>query len=102
MPVSYYFGPGANTHLHSERGMQNIPPIESVQMMMPKKALWPQGLDWGLHDFCLQGAANGASYRKIVEYGYGGATSAEQWISLAQFINYDGSLLSGHWVLVFV
>jgi hypothetical protein len=90
MPVNYYFGPGANTHLHSERGMQNIPPVESVRMMMPKKAMWPQGLDWGLHDFCLQGAANGASYRKIVEYGYGGATNAEQWISLAQFINYDG------------
>jgi Glycosyl hydrolase 2 galactose-binding domain-like/Exo-beta-D-glucosaminidase Ig-fold domain/Glycosyl hydrolases family 2/F5/8 type C domain len=90
MPVSYYFGPGANTHLHSERGMQNIPPVESVRMMMPKKAMWPQSLDWGLHDFCLQGAANGASYRKIVEYDYGGATSAEQWISLAQFINYDG------------
>jgi Glycosyl hydrolase 2 galactose-binding domain-like/Exo-beta-D-glucosaminidase Ig-fold domain/Glycosyl hydrolases family 2/F5/8 type C domain len=90
MPVSYYFGPGANTHLHSERGMQNIPPIESVRLMMPKKVMWPQGLDWGLHDFCLQGAANGTSYRKIVEYGYGGATSAEQWISLAQFINYDG------------
>ena len=90
MPVSYYFGAGANSTLHSERGMQNIPPIESVQLMMPKKALWPQGLDWGLHDFCLQGAANGASYRQIIDYDYGGATSAEQWISLAQFINYNG------------
>ncbi len=64
MPASYYFGAGANSTLHSERGMQNIPPIESVQLMMPKKAVWPQGLDWGLHDFCLQGAANGASYRE--------------------------------------
>jgi Glycosyl hydrolase 2 galactose-binding domain-like/Exo-beta-D-glucosaminidase Ig-fold domain/Glycosyl hydrolases family 2/NedA-like, galactose-binding domain len=90
MPLSYYFGPGANTTLHSERGMQNIPPIESVQLMMPKKALWPQGLDWGLHDFCLQGAANGTSYRKMIEYGYGGATSAEEWVALAQFINYEG------------
>ena len=90
MPVSYYFGPGANTHLHSERGMQNIPPVESVRKMMPKKALWPQGLDWGLHDFCLRGAANGASYRQIIEDEFGGATSAEDWISLAQFVNYDG------------
>ena len=90
MPLGYYFGPGANTTLHSERGMQNIPPIESVQLMMPKKAMWPQGLDWGLHDFCLQGAANGASYRKMIDHSYGGATSAEEWISLAQFINYDG------------
>jgi Glycosyl hydrolase 2 galactose-binding domain-like/Exo-beta-D-glucosaminidase Ig-fold domain/Glycosyl hydrolases family 2/F5/8 type C domain len=90
MPVSYYFGAGANTRLHSERGMQNIPPLESVQLMMPKRALWPQGLDWGLHDFCLQGAANGASYRQIIEHDYGGTTSAEEWISLAQFVNYDG------------
>lgn len=90
MPLDYYFGPGANTALHSERGMQNIPPIESVQLMMPKKAMWPQGLDWGLHDFCIQGAANGASYRKMIDHGYGGATSAEEWISLAQFMNYDG------------
>ena len=90
MPLTYYFGPGANKRLHSERGMQNIPPIESVQLMMPKKALWPQGLDWGLHDFCQQGAANGDSYERIIEYGFGGATSAEEWIWLAQFINYDG------------
>jgi Glycosyl hydrolase 2 galactose-binding domain-like/Exo-beta-D-glucosaminidase Ig-fold domain/Glycosyl hydrolases family 2/F5/8 type C domain len=90
MPLSYYFGPGANTTLHSERGMQNIPPIESVQLMMPKKALWPQGLDWGLHDFCLQGAANGASYLSMIENGYGGATGAEEWVSLAQFVNYEG------------
>jgi Glycosyl hydrolase 2 galactose-binding domain-like/Exo-beta-D-glucosaminidase Ig-fold domain/Glycosyl hydrolases family 2/NedA-like, galactose-binding domain len=90
MPLGYYFGAGANNRLHSERGMQNIPPVESVRMMMPEETIWPQGLDWGLHDFCLQGAANGASYRRIIEYDYGGATSAEEWISLAQFINYDG------------
>ncbi|HXH48930.1 MAG TPA: discoidin domain-containing protein [Terriglobia bacterium] len=90
MPLSYYFGSGANTTLHSERGMQNIPPIESVQLMMPKKALWPQGLDWGLHDFCLQGAANGASYRSVIENSYGGATGAEEWVALAQFVNYEG------------
>jgi hypothetical protein len=90
MPISYYFGPGTNPTLHSERGMQNIPPIESVQLMMPKKALWPQGLDWGLHDFCLQGAANGASYRSMIENSYGGATSVEEWVALAQFVNYEG------------
>jgi Glycosyl hydrolase 2 galactose-binding domain-like/Exo-beta-D-glucosaminidase Ig-fold domain/Glycosyl hydrolases family 2/F5/8 type C domain len=90
MPLRYYFGAGANTTLHSERGMQNIPPIESVRLMMPKNALWPQGLDWGLHDFCLQGAANGASYRSIIENGYGGSTGVDEWVSLAQFVNYEG------------
>ncbi len=90
MPLRFYFGPGANKRLHSERGMPNIPPMESVRLMMPKRAMWPQGLDWGLHDFCLQGAANGASYRRIIEYEYGGAKSVEEWVALAQFVNYDG------------
>jgi Glycosyl hydrolase 2 galactose-binding domain-like/Exo-beta-D-glucosaminidase Ig-fold domain/Glycosyl hydrolases family 2/F5/8 type C domain len=90
MPLSFYYGPGANKTLHSERGMPNIPPMDSLQMMMPKEAMWPQGLDWGLHDFCLQGAANGASYRSMIEYKYGGATGVEEWVELAQFINYAG------------
>jgi len=90
MPLTFYFGAGANSTLHSERGMPNIPPMESLQLMMPKEAAWPQGLDWGLHDFCLQGAANGASYRRMIENDYGGATSAEEWVALAQFINYEG------------
>ena len=58
-------------------------------MMMPESALWPQGLDWGLHDFCLEGAQGGASFRSIIDNGYGGASSAEEWIRLAQFVNYD-------------
>jgi len=57
--------------------------------MMPEKALWPQALDWGLHDFCLKGAMGGAGFRAIVENTYGGADSAEEWIRLAQFVNYD-------------
>ncbi len=57
--------------------------------MMPEKALWPQALDWGLHDFCLQGAMGGAGFRAIIENSYGGATNAEEWIRLAQFVNYD-------------
>jgi hypothetical protein len=57
--------------------------------MMPEKALWPQGLDWGLHDFCLQGAMGGAGYRDIIENSFGGATNADEWVRLAQFVNYD-------------
>ena len=90
MPLDFYFGPGANKKLHSERGMPCIPPIESVRLMMPERAMWPQGLDWGLHDFCLEGAANGSSYREIIEHGYGGASNAEEWVALAQFVNYAG------------
>jgi hypothetical protein len=90
MPISFYFTFGSATKLHSEMGMPNIPAIESVRAMMPNKALWPQGLDWGLHDFCLQGAQGGASYLRLIEENYGGASNAEEWITLAQFVNYDG------------
>ena len=88
MPVDFYFAT-ADNKLHSEIGSPSIPPIESVRLMMAENALWPQGLDWGLHDFCLQGAQGGLSFRSIIENSYGGATSAEEWIRLAQFVNYD-------------
>jgi beta-galactosidase/beta-glucuronidase len=87
-PASFYFDV-ADKKLHSEIGAPNIPSLDSVRLMMPEKALWPQALDWGLHDFCLQGAMGGAGFRTIVENSYGGATNAEEWIRLAQFINYD-------------
>ena len=88
MPLAFYFQ-NADTKLHSEMGAPNIPPIESVRMMMLEKSLWPQGLDWGLHDFCLEGAQGGAGFRAIIENQYGGADSAEEWIRLAQFVNYE-------------
>jgi Exo-beta-D-glucosaminidase Ig-fold domain/Glycosyl hydrolases family 2/F5/8 type C domain/Glycosyl hydrolases family 2, sugar binding domain len=88
MPSCFYFR-AADRTLHSEIGAPNIPSIESVRLMMSETALWPQGLSWGLHDFCMQGAMDGASFRDIVEYKYGGAHSAEEWIRLAQFVNYE-------------
>ena len=36
----------ADPKLHSEIGAPTIPSIESVRLMMPESALWPQGLDW--------------------------------------------------------
>jgi len=87
-PARFYFM-AADKKLHSEIGAPNIPSLDSVRLMMPEKALWPQALDWGLHDFCLQGAMGGAGFRAIIENSFGGATSAEEWIKLAQFVNYD-------------
>jgi hypothetical protein len=58
--------------------------------MMPERAMWPQGLDWGLHDFSLNGAQGAKSFYSLIDESYGGADSAEQWISLAQFVNYEG------------
>jgi len=90
MPVSFYFTGGAHTKLHSEMGMPNIPPVESVRAMMPESVLWPQGLDWGLHDFTLTGAQGGESFRNMIEFNYGGADNLDDWVSLAQFLNYEG------------
>jgi hypothetical protein len=45
---------------------------------------------WGLHDFCLRGAQGGASFREMIDKGYGGADNAADWVTLAQFVNYDG------------
>jgi len=90
MPPEFYFAQRATTKIHSELGMPNIPPMESVRTMMPESALWPQGLIWGLHDFCLEGAQGGDGFRRIIETSYGGASNVEEWVSLAQFVNYQG------------
>ncbi len=79
----------ADTKLHSEIGSPCIPPIESVRAMMPESAIWPQGLEWGLHDFTLQGAQGGTAFRTLIDENYGGATNGEDWIALAQFVNYE-------------
>jgi hypothetical protein len=88
MEPPFYFRT-ADTKLHSELGAPNIPPIESVWAMMPEPAQWPQALDWGLHDFTLQGAQGGAAFRTLIDESFGGATNVEDWVSLAQFVNYD-------------
>ena len=87
-PAPFYFQV-ADKQLHSEIGAPNIPPIESVRLMMPEQSLWPQALDWGMHDFCLKGAMGGEAFRSILDNSYGGANSAEEWIKLAQYVNYD-------------
>jgi hypothetical protein len=89
LPPAVYFQL-ADKKLHSEIGMPNIPPIESVRSMMPESAIWPQALDWGLHDFNLTGAQGGSSFLNIIKDSYGGADSGEEWIELAQFVNYEG------------
>lgn len=89
LPPTFYFR-AADKKLHSEIGMPNIPSIDSVRLMMPESAMWPQGLDWGLHDFGLAGAQGGATFRATIDNSYGGAKSAEEWVTLAQFVNYEG------------
>ena len=85
---AFYFQ-HADPKLHSELGAPNIPPYDSLQLMMPGAAQWPQGLDWGLHDFTLEGAQGGTTFLSMIADNYGGATNARDWTTLAQFVNYD-------------
>ncbi len=90
MPPKFYYAQRATKMLHSELGMPNIVTLDSLRAMMPESAIWPQGKFWGLHDFCLHGAQGGASFIKMIEESYGGADNAADWVSLAQFVNYEG------------
>jgi Exo-beta-D-glucosaminidase Ig-fold domain/F5/8 type C domain/Glycosyl hydrolases family 2 len=90
MPLTFYPTMAQYPKLHSEIGMPTIPSAESVRMMLSKDALWPPGLEWGLHDFCEGGAPRGENFMSTVEHGYGGTDDLEEWISLAQFVDYEG------------
>jgi hypothetical protein len=90
MTPEFYFSKRATTKLHSELGMPNIVTMDSLRLMMPEDAMWPQGHMWGIHDFSLHGAQGGAGFRDQIEKTYGGATNAAEWVSLAQFVNYEG------------
>jgi hypothetical protein len=46
--------------------------------------MWPQGSQWPLHDFH---AENPFAY--AIDKQYGGATNIAEWMSFAQFVNYD-------------
>ena len=85
----YYF-----THqsgkFHSERGMPNVPVVESLRKMMPEDALWPQGEMWGKHDFTTDGAQKAVTYNSILEEAFGPCKSAEEFCALAQWLNYEG------------
>ena len=89
-PQKSYFAQRATPMLHSEMGMPNIVTFDSLKQMMPESAMWPQGNMWGIHDLALGGAQGGAAYRDMIDNGYGGAASAAEWVTLAQFINYNG------------
>jgi hypothetical protein len=86
----FYFKNRATPKLHSELGMPNIVTYDSLKLMMPESALWPQGLSWGLHDFNLTSAQRLSGFRDMLDKSYGGADNAKDWVTLAQFINYDG------------
>lgn len=82
-PLRYYFE-NAPTKFHSEMGSPNVVEMDSLRRTMPISAMWPQGSQWPLHDFHSQ---NPFAY--AIDKQYGGATNIVDWMSLAQFVNYD-------------
>jgi beta-galactosidase/beta-glucuronidase len=86
----YYFEQRAGALFHSEMGMPDIVSMDSLKLMMPEKDFWPQGKDWGTHDFTAMGAQNANNFRSRLAKLYGPADNLQDWMELAQFINYEG------------
>ena len=90
LPVQDYFLLYGRHKLHSERGMPNVMTFESLAQTLPEDKLWPQNSQWGLHDYCLEGAQGAASFNEIIETAFGPVESAEKFTELAQWVNYNG------------
>ena len=90
MPLNYYPVHAAFDKLHSEIGIPNIPSIESVRRMLSPNALWPPGLEWGLHDLPEGGFRGAPSFIQSVQNSYGAAGNFEEWACLAHFADYEG------------
>jgi len=82
-PLRYYFE-HAPTKLHSEMGSPNVVEMDDLRRTMPESAMWPQGYQWPLHDFHEENP-----FTTAVEKQYGGAINVADWVSFAQFVDYD-------------
>lgn len=87
-PPTWYYQNG-NENFHSERGMPNLPAVESIQEMLSPAAQWPFSLEWGLHDLTTGGAQNGNHYRSVIDENYGSSNDLESFAKKAQFVNYE-------------
>ena len=90
MPIKFYFEKRATEKLHSEMGMPNMVSYESLQKMIPDSALWPIDRLWGVHDFNLESAQYGYSFIQQIQENFGSVNDLKEWLSLAQWINYQG------------
>ena len=90
LPPRDYFMLFGYNKFHSERGMPNVMTFESLKRTLPKSALWPQNNQWGIHDYCMEGAQATASFNQIIEKGFGKPDNAQEFSEFAQWINYSG------------
>jgi hypothetical protein len=82
-PLRYYFE-NAPTKLHSEMGSPNVVEMDDLRRTMPESAIWPQDYQWPLHDYHEHNP-----FTTAIDKQYGGATNGADWVSLAQFVDYD-------------
>ena len=89
LPIREYFARQSGK-IHTERGMPNVMNIESLRRTLSDAALWPQSVEWGQHDYTLQGAQRASEFNALVAKGLGEAESAEEFTRWAQLVNYNG------------
>ncbi|MDR2969861.1 MAG: beta-glycosidase, partial [Tannerellaceae bacterium] len=91
LPAKEYFTlKTGNDKFHSERGMPNVLTHESMTRTFSPEGIWPQGNQWGMHDYTREGAQGATSFNEIISKGYGEPQSAKEFSDLAQWVNYDG------------
>ena len=82
-PLRYYFE-HAPTKLHSEMGSPNVVEMKDLEQTMPESAMWPQNYQWPLHDYHEHNP-----FTVAIDKQYGGASNIADWLSFAQFVDYD-------------
>jgi hypothetical protein len=82
-PQKYYFT-NPPIKFHSEMGSPNVVTMDSLRLTMPERDMWPQNNVWPMHDFSLTGA-----FPAAITQGFGAANNIEDWVTLAQFLDYD-------------
>ncbi len=75
----------------SEIGLPSIPPLESLQAMMPASALWPIGnANWQFHDWDADIGNKGlGDYTGAINSRYGTATDITNFCEKAQYLNQE-------------
>lgn len=91
LPVKEYFAAErGKDRLHSERGMPNVMPYESMKKMLSEENRWPQNSVWGMHDYTLKNAQSCATVNQMVETAFGEASDLKEFTEWAQWVNYNG------------
>ena len=89
-PAEYFALERGRDRFHSERGMPNVPTLESLERMLRPEHRWPQDDVWGMHDYALESAQSAATFNGMVEHAFGQPRDLEEFSRWAQWIDYDG------------